>query len=77
MYSFPFDVVFQGEEALLAGKSLKNLFRVSEYEPEALYTFLCGIQAAFPAFSSLLKVHSIDLSSNVGAWISFFLKDPV
>ena len=74
MYSLPFDVVLEGEETLLAGNGLKNLFRVSEYEPETLYTFLCGIQAAFHAFSSMLEVHSIDLSSNVGAWISFFLK---
>ena len=55
MYSLPFDVVLEGEETLLAGNGLKNLFRVSEYEPKTLYTFLCGIQAAFHVFSSMLE----------------------
>ena len=68
MNSLSFDVVIKGERTLLTGLGLRNLFRFSEYEPGTLYTFLCKIQDAFLAVSSMLIVHSIDLFSNVGAF---------
>ena len=66
--SFSLEDVIKGEETVLAGLGLKNLCRVSECEPGTLYALLCKIQCVFLAFSSMLKVHSIDPSSNVGAF---------
>ena len=64
MHSLSFDGVTSGEETLLAGLDLKKLRQFFEQEPGTLHTLLCKIQAAF---SSMLKVHSIDLASNAGA----------
>ena len=68
MNSLSFEVVFESDETLLAGLGVKNLFRFSDYELGTLYTFLCKIQAAVLVSSSMLKVHSIDLPSNVEAF---------
>ena len=54
MHSLSFDVGLEGEETLLAGPGLKNLEFCS--------------QADVLAFYSRLNVHSIDLSSHVGAF---------
>ena len=58
----------EGEETLLAGLGLKNLCRFSEYEP--------GLNKSDCEMSKLLslpclplaKVHSMDISPNVGAF---------
>ena len=60
--SLSFDVVVESEETLLAGLGLKSLCRSSEYEPGISCTFLCRNLADVLARSSMLEVHSIDLS---------------
>ena len=71
------EVVTESEDTLLAELCLKNLGWLSEYEPGIVYTFLCTIHAEFLAQSSMRKVHSIDLSSNVGAFGFRWFRDPV
>ena len=63
--SLSFDVVFEGE----LHYSRDSVWRTCvEYDPGFLHTFLCEIQADLIAFPSMLKVLSIHLSSNVGAF---------
>ena len=68
MNPLSFEVVLEGEETLLAGLGVKNMFRFLEYYSGIVYTLSCKIHAAFLAISSTLKVHSMDFSSNVGGF---------